>query len=224
MMRELIKLGGPIGAMLAFEASMFSAVAIVMGTIGEAQLAAHQIALQSASISFMVPLGIAIAASVRVGQAMGERSVERAAIAGRVGMICCAGVMCVSGLAFWLAPQFIIGLYIDVSSQANQRVVVYATSFLAIAALFQVVDGIQVAAALALRGLHDTTAAMLITMVSYWGIGAVAGIVLCYPMALGGNGLWIGMTMGLATAAALLTWRFHCRINRARDEVLTDVS
>jgi MATE family multidrug resistance protein len=216
MMRELTRVGGPIGLTLAFEAGMFSAAAIAMGTLGKDQLAAHQIALQTASISFMIPLGMAIGTSVRVGNAMGAGSARRAEIAGHVGMISCMAVMCLTGLTYWLFPQFIIGLYLDLDASANQGVIQLATSFLAIAAMFQVVDGLQVAASCSLRGLKDTTAAMILTLISYWGIGCVAGAYLCFSRELGGNGLWLGMTLGLATAALLLTVRFHFRMKRAK--------
>ncbi len=105
MMKELVRVGGPIGLTLGFEMSMFSAAALAMGTLGKEQLAAHQIALQTASISFMVPLGFAIATSVRVGQAVGRKSVDRAEIAGHVGMLTCMGVMCVSALRFLAAAE-----------------------------------------------------------------------------------------------------------------------
>ncbi len=112
-------------------------------------------------------------------------------------------------------PRQIIGLYIDLDVEANQSVIEFAVSFLAIAALFQVVDGLQVAASGSLRGLKDTTAAMVLTLVSYWCIGCVVGYYLCFVQGQGGDGLWLGMTTGLATASVLLTARFHFRVKRA---------
>lgn len=218
-MRELIRIGAPISMTLGFEISMFSAAAVAMGRLGATELAAHQIALQSASISFMIPLGLAIATSVRVGQAIGAGSAERANVAGHVGMLTCMAVMTVSGLVFWLAPEFIISLYIRVDDVANQDVIQFATGFLAIAALFQVVDGLQVAASGSLRGLKDTKAAMVLTLISYWGVGCLSGGILGFLTPLKGNGLWLGMTLGLATAAVLLTWRFQFRIKRAKREL-----
>jgi MATE family multidrug resistance protein len=214
MMWELIRIGGPIGMTLAFEASMFSAAAIAMGTLGTAQLAAHQIALQTASISFMIPLGLAIATSVRVGNAIGAGSVAKAKVAGHVGMLTCMFVMSLAGLAFWLLPKPIIGLYLDLDLAENQEVIKFTISFLAIAAMFQVVDGLQVAASGSLRGLKDTTAAMLLTLFSYWAIGCVAGYYLCFEVGQGGSGLWLGMTTGLATAAVLLAVRFQWQVGR----------
>ena len=219
MLCELVRVGGPISMTLAFEAGMFSAAAIAMGTLGSFQLAAHQIAVQTASISFMIPLGLAIATSVRVGQAVGANSGQRAEAAGRIGMASCVTVMAISGLTYWLFPNFIIGLYLDLSEAANEDVIKFATSFLAIAAMFQVVDGLQVAASGALRGLKDTFATMVLTLVSYWLVGATAGAYWCFAKEMGGDGLWFGMTLGLATAAVLLTIRFHFRIKRAKREL-----
>lgn len=213
MMKELVRVGGPIGLTLGFEMSMFSAAALAMGTLGKEQLAAHQIALQTASISFMIPLGLAIATSVRVGQAIGRKSTRNAEVAGHVGMLTCMGVMCVSALAFWLFPEKIIGLYIEVNDSKNFEVVKFTIGFLAIAALFQIVDGLQVSASAALRGLKDTTAAMLLTLISYWGVGAISGWIFCFEMGFGGNGLWFGMTLGLATAALLLSIRFQRKVH-----------
>lgn len=209
MMRELLKVGGPIGMTLAFEVSMFSAAGLGMGVLGKVQLAAHQIALQTASVSFMVPLGIAIAASVRVGQKIGAKKKEEARLAGYTGILSCAAVMTFFAIMFWCFPRTIIGLYIDLNDPANAEVIRMATNFLAIAGLFQVFDGIQVAANLSLRGLKDTFAAMLLTLVSYLGVGIATGAVLCFGYGFGGEGLWFGMTAGLATAAVLLCLRFR---------------
>lgn len=214
MLGELVRVGGPISMTLAFEGSMFSAAAVVMGTLGDDQLAAHQVALQTASIAFMIPLGFAIATSVRVGQAIGAGSPSKAKLAGQVGMATCVGVMGVTGTILFLFPKFIIGLYLDLN-EANPNVVEFAVSFLFIAAIFQLVDGLQVAANGSLRGLKDTTASMILTFISYWGVGCLAGIYLCFYQGLGGRGLWWGMTCGLATAALLLTWRFHFSIHKA---------
>ena len=215
---EVARVGGPIGMTLAFEAGMFGAAAFAMGTIGETQLAAHHIALQTASISFMIPLGLAIATSVRVGQAIGAGSPRRAEIAGHAGMLLCIGAMSFSGLIFWLMPLPIIGMYIDINVEANASVVAYAISFLALAALFQVVDGLQVAASGSLRGIKDTKAVIVLSLVSYWLVGCVVGAYLCFGVKLEGVGLWIGMTSGLATAAVLLTLRFQFKVRKLKLE------
>jgi MATE family multidrug resistance protein len=214
MLWQLVRIGFPIGLTLGFEGGLFSAAAIAMGTLGTDSLAGHQIALQTASISFMVPLGIAIAVSVRVGQAVGRKSMRDAETAGHVGMFVCTGVMCSTAVLYWLAPEWIVSLYIDISDAGNRDVVRFAAGFLSIAAVFQIFDGLQVSASFCLRGLKDTTAAMILCLVSYWGVGAVAGYVLCFVFDFGGNGLWVGMTLGLATAALLLSTRFQWKVRR----------
>ncbi len=213
MIRELLRVGGPIGISLGFEASMFTAAVIAMGTLGEQPLAAHQIVMQAASVSFMVPLGIGIATSVRVGQKIGAGRPEEARLAGFVGMTLAGTVMIIPALVFLSTPRIIIGCFIDPALEENLEVVRYASRFLAIAGLFQVVDGIQVAANLSLRGLKDTAVAMVLTLISYWGIGCSAGLMLAFWLDWGGVGIWTGMTAGLAAAACLLALRFQARIS-----------
>ena len=218
MLGQLFRIGVPIAATITFEGVLFHATGVIMGTIGEDQLSAHGIAISTDSIAFMFPLGLAIAASVRVGNAIGAGDIDRTEIAGRVGMIACVGVMSITGLCLFLFPETIVGTFIDLSDPVNSEVVKFAVAFLWIAAVFQIFDGLQVAANLALRGLKDTVALMLITLISYWCIGIGAGVWLCYSVGLGGAGLWWGMTVGLATAAILLTLRFQYRINQLRSE------
>lgn len=221
MIGELFRVGGPIGLTLGFEMGMFSAAAIAMGTLGANPLAAHQVALQTASTSFMIPLGIAIATSVRVGQATGAGAIAQAKVAGYTGMITCTIVMAGFAILFWSFPRSIIAIYLDMEAPENLEVIQFAMGFLAVAALFQMVDGLQVSASNALRGLKDTTAAMVLTLISYWGIGVPCGALLCFVFKLEGNGLWLGMTVGLAAAALLLTLRFQQQINlrsRAPDD------
>lgn len=212
MIKELFRVGGPIGMTLGFEMGMFSAAAIAMGALSPTELAAHQIALQTAATSFMIPLGIAIATSVRVGQATGAGKIENARIAGFTGMITCCVVMTFFAVLFWTVPNSIVAIYIDTLDVENAQVIKFAIGFLAIAALFQIFDGLQVAASNCLRGLKDTTAAMILTLISYWGIGVPIGALLCFVFELRGTGLWLGMTVGLAAAAILLTLRFRQKI------------
>lgn len=120
----------------------------------------------------------------------------------------------------FLFPHAIVGAFLDIDDPVNKNVVAFTVSFLLIAALFQVADGLQVAANLSLRGLKDTTASMVITLVSFWCVGAVVGWLLCFQVGLGGAGLWWGMTAGLATAAVLLTARFQYRIKQMRSNEL----
>ena len=208
-MLEIIRLGLPIGISLAFESGLFAVTTFLMGTLGETQLAAHQVANQSVFLTFMIPLGIANATAVRVGTAMGKKSIDEVKRFSRLGIGLCivwmVGIACV----YWFIPRTIISLYFDVSNPDNAAIVRMAISFLSIAALFQVFDGTQVSTSGALRGLKDTRMPMVISLVSYWVIGMGSSLLLTFVFKLGGRGLWFGLVIGLATAAFLLSWRFH---------------
>lgn len=209
MLRELLRVGAPIAITIFFEFSMFAVCSFAMGVIGAKELAAHQIALQSASTTFMLPLGVALATTVRVGLFAGKGDRRRSKIAGQVGMVMASAVMCLMALMFWLMPRTIVSLYLDVANPENQQVIELAIVFLGIAALFQVVDGLQVAASAALRGLKKTRAAMMCTLFAYWLVGLPACLFLGFSFGWGGNGLWYGLTIGLAAAAFALSIRFH---------------
>ena len=210
-MWELIRVGLPIGMTIGFEISMFSAATFAMGWVGTEALAAHQIALQTASIAFMVPLGISIAASVRVGQAVGAGDMVRTKVAGYLGIAISGVSMLVSGLCFVFYPKFIVGLYLDLSDPENAIVISKAISFLLIAAAFGVFDGLQVGGSMALRGMKDTRAAMVLTLLAYWGCGVTSGALFAFVLGLGGVGLWYGLTTGLAAASLILFLRFRSR-------------
>jgi MATE family multidrug resistance protein len=211
LLGELLRLGMPIGLTLGFEAGLFAATALLMGLVGSTALAAHQIAIQSATMTFMVAVGLAVATSVRVGQAVGRGDADGARLAGRVGMALSVAAMFFSALLFWLAPSTVISIYLDPHAPANREVARLAAAFLGIAATFQIFDGIQVSAAGALRGYKDTTVPMLISLVSYWLVGIASGSALAFSLGWGGRGLWTGLVLGLATAAVLLLIRFEWR-------------
>lgn len=219
VLKDLLQVGLPIGVLAAVETGMFTLTMFMMGQLGTTALAAHQIALQTAAITFMVPLGISIATTVRVGQQLGQQDPIGARLAGRVGISIAALFMSVTALLFWLFPEKIVSLYLDLNDPANAEVVALAKQLLGVAALFQIVDGIQVAAAGALRGLKDTRIPMLIGIVAYWGIGLTSGYLLGIQFQLGALGLWWGLAIGLAVAAIILTWRFQTtRIEEQRSE------
>jgi multidrug resistance protein, MATE family len=220
-LREVLRVGVPIGLSLAFEGGMFTVVTLLMGTLGAVQLAAHQIASQSAYFTFTAPLGIANATAVRVGQAVGKGNVREVKQMGRLGVGFAALAMVSSALVYWLAPQFVIGLYINLNDAANANVIPLATAFLGIAAMFQVFDGTQVAAMAALRGLKDTRIPMLISLLSYWFVGMGGGVLMAFPLGLGGRGLWFGLMLGLAVAATLLTLRFNVTMLRRLERTVT---
>ncbi len=208
VLRELFRVGWPIGLTLGFEGGLFAFTALLMGLFGQAALAGHQIAVQAASVTFMIPVGLSIATGVRVGQAVGRRDPVGMRRAGLTGIVLSACVMLLTAALFRFAPMPVIALFLNVHDPANLAAVRFAASFLGIAALFQVVDGIQVAAAGALRGLRDTRAPMIISLISYWAVGMTVATVLAFPVGLEGEGLWSGLVAGLALAALLLTRRF----------------
>ena len=206
--RELVRIGWPMGISHGVEAGLFSVTALLIGVLGTASLAAHQIAIQCAAYTFMVPMGIGIAASVRVGQETGRGNHEAARRAGYVAIGLATLFMAITALLFWVIPRQIIGLYLDFSMPENREVIEIAVILLGVAAVFQVFDGIQVAAAGALRGLKDTRIPMIISVISYWVVGLSAGLLLGFTFSGGAAGLWWGLVMGLGAAAVLLMLRF----------------
>lgn len=213
--REIFRIGWPIGVQYGMESGLFTVTALMMGSLGATVLAAHQIAIQSAAFTFMVPLGIGIAASVRVGQAAGRGQFAEVRQAGFVGIGLAALAMSGAAVLFWTAPRAIVALYLDLDA-SNAPVVSLAVTLLGVAAVFQVFDGVQVSAAGALRGLKDTRVPMVIGFVAYWAVGLSAGYLLGFRLGWGAVGLWWGLVIGLASAAILLTWRFGRRSGLGR--------
>jgi MATE family multidrug resistance protein len=204
---ELFRLGLPIGITMLFEVALFNGAALVMGTFGLASLAAHQIAITIPSLTFMVPLGIGQAATVRVGLAAGAGDGVAARRAGFTAIAMAAAFMCVMALMLLLWPRPIATLWLP-DIPANADVLAFAVSFLHVAAAFQLVDGMQVTASLSLRGLKDARGPMWLAGASYWLAGAPAGLALAYWGQLQGFGIWLGLAFGLLVAAITLTTRF----------------
>jgi MATE family multidrug resistance protein len=209
--RRLWGLGLPIAATLAFEAMIFNAAAFAMGTFGTAPLAAHAVAIQIASVTFMVPLGVAQAATVRVGLAAGARDPDGVKRAGWTALALGTGFMAAVAMVMLAAPGPIVGLFLDRANPANAPVLELAISFLLFAAIFQVADGAQAVGAGMLRGLQDTRVPMLYAGLGYWGIGASLGVALAFGAGLGGRGLWIGLATGLTVVAVLMLHRWTRR-------------
>jgi MATE family multidrug resistance protein len=210
-LRELWRLGLPIAVTLVFEVSIFNAAVFLMGLVGPNALAAHAIAIQIASLTFMVPLGFSQAVTVRVGRAFGAGDREGIRRAGWTAYAMGVGFMAVCACVMLLAPRFLIGAFLDLSSPENAPVVSLAVTFLTFAALFQIVDGAQAVGAGMLRGLHDTRVPMIFAAVGYWGVGLPLGVVLGFPLGLAGAGIWTGLAAGLAAVALLMTGRWIMR-------------
>ncbi len=206
--REILRIGVPIGITLTLEVGLFAGAAFLMGLIGTAELAAHQIALQCAAVSFMVPLGLSQAATVRVGLAAGREDPTGVLRAGLLALALGTLFMLAAATVMWTVPEAIVGIFLDLDELGNARVVGLAVTFLAIAAAFQIFDGGQVIGAGALRGLKDTRWPMVFAGVGYWVLGFGSALGLGFGLGLGGIGIWIGLLVGLAVAAALLIARF----------------
>jgi multidrug resistance protein, MATE family len=205
--RRILLLGLPIGGLQGLEIGSFVVSAALMGLFGAAALGAHQIAINFASVTWMVPLGIGQAATVRVAAERGAGAARAARRAARVAMALAIGFMTAAAVMMWTERGRIVGLYIRADDPANQALVQFTLQFLLIAALFQVVDGMQVVAAGALRGYEDTRVPMLYAGICYWGVGFAGGWALAFPFGLGPVGLWWGFVLGLASIAMLLSLR-----------------
>ena len=204
---ELFHLGMPIGITMLFEVAFFNAATLAMGTFGIATLAAHQIAITIPSLTFMIPLGIGLAATVRVGLAAGAGDRIAARRAGFTAIAMGAAFMCVTASVLVVWPLDIATLWLP-DSAANRDVLALAVIFLHVAAAFQLVDGIQVTASMSLRGLKDAHGPMWIAGASYWLAGAPMCLWLGFGTPLKGFGIWLGLAFGLAVAAVTLTARF----------------
>ena len=193
------------------EGALFGGASLLMGVLGVKEVAAHAVALNIASLTFQVPLGIAQAATIRVGMGFGARNSEWIRRAGRIALAVGTGAMAISALTMWVAPRLLVSAYLDVSDPINATVVHLAVSYLAVAAVFQLVDGIQVVAAANLRGLQDTRVPMLVALFGYWIVGFGTAIALGFRTPLAGVGIWMGLAAGLLVVSILLMWRWSAR-------------
>jgi len=207
--QEIILLGLPVAGLTFLEAGLFVATSILSGVIGAKTLAAYEIAMAWAGIPFVIAFGLAEATMIRVAHAVGADSLQHARKAGFLGMslvIVITATMVVVPIAF---AQPIIRIFISPQDPGYAEVSAMATQFLAIAAVFMVFDGLQAAAARALRGMKDNLVPLWIAGFGYWILGIGGGSILAFHYQMGGAGLWWGLTAGLAVAACLLSWRFH---------------
>ena len=211
ILRRVFQLGWPIGLTSLAEGGLFTASAIMMGWIGPIELAAHGIAIQLASLTFMVHLGFSQAATIRAGRALGrgdEANLRRGAKMA-IGM---STVFAVATMAvFLLIPEPLIAVFIDPSEPEKAALLRIGISLLAMAGLFQVVDAVQVLALGLLRGVQDTAVPMVIATISYWVVGLPVSYLLAFTLGMGGVGIWLGLVVGLSVAAVLMMWRFWRR-------------
>src|SRR6476619_7129947 len=206
----MVRLGWPIGVTMALEMGVFALAAYFMGWIGAPAVAAHAVALQLAALTFMVPLGLGQAATVRVGLALGRRDEQGIARAGWTGWVIGVAFMGTMALVMWSIPRQLITLFLK-DIPANAVVIALAVSFLRVAAAFQLVDGAQVIGAGMLRRLHDTRWPLMFALVGDWVVGLGIGSWLAFGADWKGVGIWIGLATGLASVAALMLARWLMR-------------
>lgn len=209
--KQVAAIGLPIGMTLLLEVAVFAGAVFLMGLIGRTSIAAHAIAIQIASATFMVPLGLSQAATVRVGLAYGAADRIGVTRAGWTAIAIATAFMGVMALMLLAVPRALIGIFIDAHDARNAAVVALAVQFIGVAALFQIVDGAQNVGAGVLRGLQDTRWPMVYAAIGYWIVGLGVGIVLAFPLGLEGLGIWIGLATGLAVVAVLMIWRWSRR-------------
>ncbi|CUH53342.1 MATE family efflux transporter [Shimia marina] len=205
---QVFRLGLPIGLTNLAEVGLFAASSLMMGWLGTIPLAAHGIALQLASLAFMVHLGLSNAATVRAGNALGRKDADHMARGAWVAIVMSLSIAFIAVTLFLLFPEQLLGLFIDPEETQREAILAIGVGLLYTAALFQVVDGAQVMALGLLRGVQDTRGPMVIAAVSYWIIGVPCAYVLGFVVGLGGQGVWLGLVVGLTAAAILLMARF----------------
>jgi MATE family multidrug resistance protein len=198
-LKRLLDLGIPAALQITVEVALFSAATALAARLDAASLAAHQIAITVASTTFMVPYGVASAAAVRVGQAVGRRDPDGVVRAGWMAILFGVGFMATAALALWLFPGPIISFF-----TTDASVLGVGVSLLSVAALFQLFDGLQVVTIGVLRGLGDTRTPMVAALIGYWVLALPAGWALAFPAGFGVRGLWFGMLVGLFTVGVSL--------------------
>jgi len=216
-LRRMLAIGAPIGVHMQLEFGVFGGVGLLMGRLGTDAVAAHQIALNLASLTFMVPLGVSAAATVLVGRAVGQGLPDRVRAAASAALVLGVAFMCCTALIFISVPTLFARIYSN-----DVAVVSTAATLIPIAGVFQVFDGLQAVSAGVLRGVADTRYPMLIGLIGFWCVGLPISLWLAFPMGMGPQGLWWGLVAGLVAVASLLVLRVGHRLNRDMARVLID--
>ncbi len=204
--RALASVGIPTAFQVAVEVGAFAIGALIVGMLGEVPFAAHQIAITCAGTMFMLPLGIAIATTVRIGNAIGARELHTVRAIGFSSAVIGTLFMILSGLTFWLFGRHIAAVFVK-----DPAVIDLAAKLLIVASIFQLCDGVQATMAGALRGLSDAVVPMVVCMVGYWVLAIPFGYYLAFKAGMGARGMWWGFALGLAIVAVSLSWRFYLR-------------
>ena len=209
--RAIFRIGIPIGLTVAAEVGLFSIAALLMGRLGTNEVAAHAVALQLASTAFMVPLGLGLAATVRVGLSYGRGDPEGVGKSGWTALAMGTGFMSLTAIIFLAFPSALVSIFLDRNNADNAAALGLAATYLGVAGIFQLADGAQVVAAHALRGLSDTKIPMVLAMIGYWGVGLPTAYLLGFVANWRGTGVWLGLAAGLGFVAIVLVARFAMR-------------
>lgn len=202
-LKEILRIGVPIGLSSTMEVTMFALVSLLMGSLSAVAVAGHQVAINFSAMTFMVPFGLSTAITTRVGNAIGKKSISEARRRGFVGISLATFFMSITAVIMFTIPDLITGIYTQ-----NEAVQQVAISLLYMAAIFQISDGLQVSSYGALRGLKDTTVPMYVNLFAYWVVGLPLGYYLGITRNFGPQGLWIGLIAGLTVAAIFHNLRF----------------
>jgi MATE family multidrug resistance protein len=220
---RMLRIGLPVGVQWFVEVGAFASVTALMGSLGAVELAGHQVAMHLASGSFMIPLGISMAASVRVGNEIGRGAVEGVQRAARVSLVCGAGVMAVIGIVFMASPYALARIFTDLD-----EVLAMAILLVPVAGVFQIFDGTQVVAVGILRGMGDTRVPMLVHVAGFWGVAMPIACWAAFGLDYGAVGLWYGLVAGLAVVAVAqflrLRWVLRQRLERIVIDAPEDIS
>lgn len=215
LLKELFKVGVPIGVTSTMEVTAFATVSLIMARLGTEIVAAHQVAINIAAVVYMIPFGLSMAITTRVGQSIGAKRIDEAQFRGNVGIILSTMIMIFTALFLLFGRTWLVGVYTDDSAVAE-----VAIKLLLLAAVFQLSDGLQVAGYGALKGLKDTTMPMVVNLIAYWAIGIPIGTLLGLKLGLGPEGLWIGLISGLSVAAVLHNLRFRIKIKKLKAQAI----
>jgi MATE family multidrug resistance protein len=216
---RLLRLGAPAGATMVLEYGVFAVVGLVMGNLGPIPAAGHQVALNIASLTFMVPLGVGTAGSVMVGRAIGAGRPDTARRTAMAALTCGVGFMVFTSIAFTLLPHLFASAY-----TSDAAVVALAATLIPIAGVFQVFDGLQVVSIGLLRGSGDTRTPMLVNLIGYWVFGLPLSLWLGRGLGWGPAGLWWGLVAGLAIVGLVLAWRVSVRLGGTLERVRMDAA
>jgi MATE family multidrug resistance protein len=208
---RIFRVGLPAGGISTVESGLFVAVQLLIGTLGVIALSANQIAFTFQGIVFMVPLALSQAAAARVGFNLGAGDLAAARRSGFVALSLSAVYMAAMAAFMWTNADAIVSIFLDAADPTAAAVLPLAASLIIIGAVFQIVDGTQIVAMGALRGLSDTMVPFILGLLGYWAIGLTSGYVFAFFLGHGAVGLWWGLALGLTASATLLTWRFHRR-------------